>query len=332
MGDVFQNEAVGGELGHLGALHVHLAAVRRQHAGDHLGQLALAVAVHAGDAHDLPPAHGQGDAVESRVLGGLVVVHVPQLDHRVPRLLHLLIVRGRQLPADHQVGQLLAVGLGTVQGGDHLPGPQDGDAVGDLQHLPHLVADEDDALALLRQLADDLEQTLHLNVRQGGGGLVQDQQLRSPVQCLQDLHPLLGAHGDLRDGLVQLHVQAVPLRQLQDLFLPGLLVDEDPLGVPVPQNDVLKHRHGLHQHEVLVHHADAQLHRLGRGVDADLLPVEEDLPLRGLVQSNEDVHQRALSGAVLPQQGMYLALADGQVDVPVGVKVAEPLADVLHSQ
>ena len=29
---------------------------------------------------------------------------------------------------------------------------------------------------------------------------------------------------------------------------------------------------------------------------------------------------------------MYLALADGQVDVPVGVEIAEAFADVLHSQ
>jgi len=114
------------------------------------------------------------------------------------------------------------------------------------------------------------------------------------------LQLLLGAHGNLRDGPVQLHVQTIALRQLQDFLLPGLLVDEDALGVPVPQDDVLEHRHGLHQHEVLMHHTDAQLHRLGRRVDADLLSIQEDLSLCGLVQPDEDVHQRALSRAVLP--------------------------------
>ena len=177
---------------------------------------------------------------------------------------------------------------------------QNGDTVGDLQHLPHLVADEDDAFALLRQLMDDLEQSLYLDVCQGGGGLVQNQQLRAPIQGFQDFHPLLGAHGNLRDGPVQLHVQTIALRQIQDFLLPGLLVDENALGVPVPQDDVLEHRHGLHQHEVLMHHTDAQLHRLGGRVDADLLPIQEDLSLCGLVQPDEDVHQRALSRAVLP--------------------------------
>ena len=300
MGYIFQNKAVGGELSHLGALHVHLTAVRRQHAGDHLGQLALAVAVHAGNAHDLAPAHGQGDAAEPCVLGFFVVVHAPHLDDGIARLLHLAVVGGGQLPADHQVGQLLAVGLGAIQGGDDLAGAQNGDTVGDLQHLPHLVADEDDAFALLRQLMDDLEQSLYLDVCQGGGGLVQNQQLRAPIQGFQDFHPLLGAHGNLRDGPVQLHVQTIALRQIQDFLLPGLLVDENALGVPVPQDDVLEHRHGLHQHEVLMHHTDAQLHRLGRRVDADLLPIQEDLSLCGLVQPDEDVHQRALSRAVLP--------------------------------
>ena len=130
-----------------------------------------------------------------------------------------------------------------------------------------------DMMPLAGKLAHDVKEAFHLNIRQRGGGLVQNQQLRPPVEGLQDLHPLLGAHGNLRDGLVQLHVQAIALGQLQDLLFPGLPVDENPLGVPVPQDDVLKHRHGLHQHEVLMDHADAQLHRLGRGVDADLFAV-----------------------------------------------------------
>ena len=29
---------------------------------------------------------------------------------------------------------------------------------------------------------------------------------------------------------------------------------------------------------------------------------------------------------------MYLALGDGEIDVLIGVKVAEPFADVLHAQ
>ena len=79
-------------------------------------------------------------------------------------------------------------------------------------------------------------------------------------------------------------------------------------------------------------HADAQLHRLGRRIDADLLPAEIDVALRGLVQAEEDVHQGTLAGAVLAQERVDLPRPDVKIDVPVGVDVAEPLGDVFHPQ
>ena len=82
------------------------------------------------------------------------------------------------------------------------------------------------------------------------------------VQCLQDLGTLLLAHGDLRDQAIQLHVQAVLGGQLLDLLPARRPVDEQPLGVLIAQNDVVEYGHGLHQHKVLMHHADTQLHRL----------------------------------------------------------------------
>ena len=152
------------------------------------------------------------------------------------------------------------------------------------------------------------------------------------IEGLEDLHPLLGAYGDVGNELVQLHVQAVPLGQGQNLTLPGFPVHKEALGIFVPQNDVLEHRHGLYQHEMLVHHADAQLYRLAGRVNAHLLAVQENLSLRGLVETDEDVHQRGLSRAVLSQQRQHLTPVDGQADVPIGVEAAEPLADVFHSQ
>ena len=35
---------------------------------------------------------------------------------------------------------------------------------------------------------------------------------------------------------------------------------------------------------------------------------------------------------VLSEERKYLALGDGEIDVLIGVKVAEPFADVLHAQ
>ena len=201
-----------------------------------------------------------------------------------------------------------------------------------MHDLAHLVADEDDALAFGHQLAHDGKQALHLDIRQGGGRLVQDQQLSAVVQRLQDLGALLLAHGDLRDQAIQLHVQTVLGGQLLDLLAASSPVDKQALGMLVAQNDVVKHRHGLHQHEVLVHHADAQLHRLTGRLDTNLLALQKDLTLGGLIQADQNIHQRGLTRAVFAQQRQHLAPVHGQADILVGIEAAKPLADMFHSQ
>ena len=71
-------------------------------------------------------------------------------------------------------------------------------------------------------------------------------------------------------------VQTIAPRQLQNLFSARGVVDEDALIASVAEYDVLKHRHGFHEHEVLVHHADAEANRFGRGVDMHLFAAEVD--------------------------------------------------------
>ena len=55
--------------------------------------------------------------------------------------------------------------------------------------------------------------------------------------------------------------------------------------------------------------------------------VDQDLALVGLQQAVQGVHQRRLAGAVLPEQGVDLPGLDGEIDVVVGQKCAEPLRD-----
>ena len=91
----------------------------------------------------------------------------------------------------------------------------------------------------------------------------------------------------------------------------------------VTQDNVVEHRHRFHQHEVLVYHADAQLHRLAGGLDADLLPLQKILPSVGWYSNDQDIHQRRLARAVFAQQRQHLAAIDGQADVFVGVEAAQ---------
>ena len=84
------------------------------------------------------------------------------------------------------------------------------------------------------------------------------------------------------------------------------------------EHDVLGHRHDRDEHEVLVHHADPQPDRLRAASRSRTgSPSQADLALVGLVEPVEDVHQRRLARAVLPEQGVHLAAAQVEVDVVV---------------
>ena len=89
-------------------------------------------------------------------------------------------------------------------------------------------------------------------------------------------------------------------------------------GLLAAEHDVLGDGEDGHQHEVLVHHADAGRDRVARGAELHRLAVHEDLALVGLEQPVEHVHQRGLAGAVLTEQAVDLARLDRQVDVVVG--------------
>lgn len=260
-----------------------------------------------------------------------VKAHVLQAHDDLARLGDLLVVALVELAANHEVGQVLAGGALGVQRLDGLAVTQDGHLVGDAHDLAHLVRDEDDRLALGGEGVDDVEQTLDLDVREDGRGLVQDEELGAAVEDLQDLNALLHADGHLGDLLVEVNLQAVAVRKLLDLLLVSRSVE---LGARAlgSQDDVLQASHGLDQHEVLVHHANAQGHRIGGALDPHLFATIEDLAIRGLVEAHENVHERGLARSVLAQQGVDLSLANREVHVLVGVFGTEALADVLHPQ
>ena len=91
--------------------------------------------------------------------------------------------------------------------------------------------------------------------------------LRAAVEDLEDLHALAGADAELLDQPVGLDAEAVGVRDPLDLGA-GLAADAvQPLGA---EDDVLEDGEVVGQHEVLEHHADAGLDRVGRGVQGDL--------------------------------------------------------------
>jgi hypothetical protein len=244
------------------------------------------------------------------------------------RLVHHQLHRA----ADHQGGELV-LGHRGVRVADDLAVPDHGDPVGDRLDLLELVRDEHDALAGRAQRVDDLEQVLDLLRGQHRGRLVQDQRLRVPDQGLDDLHPLLHADREVLDLGVRVHREAVALGDLPHLG-PGRAAVEHLDRTRgraerrlVAQDNVFHDREDGHEHEVLVHHADAGRDRVPRAADRPGHPVHEDLALVRLVEPVQHVHQRRLAGAVLAEKTVDLPGFHGQVDVVVGHQRTEPLGD-----
>ena len=89
---------------------------------------------------------------------------------------------------------------------------------------------------------------------------------------------------------------------------------------------VLEHAQGRHEAEILVHEAHAELAELpGRERQPDGRAVDEQLAGVGLVEAGQDLDQRRLARAVLPEEAMDLPGEHVEVDVAQRLGPAEAL-------
>ena len=93
-----------------------------------------------------------------------------------------------------------------------------------------------------------------------------------------------------------------------------------------PDEDVLLDREVRHEIELLIDDGDAEVLRLAGAVEDDRLAVEDDLAAVRLVDPGEDLHQRALAGAVLPDEPEDFAGMDFEADVLQREHAGEALA------
>ena len=301
-------------------------------AGDDLGQLLLAAALHAGHTQDAAGAQIQADAVQH---GDAVLVHAgkpPHPEHRLPLFQGRLLNGLHRVAAHHQAGDVAGRQLFHLIGAHHLARPHDGQPVADGLHLVDLVGDKDDGVPALFQKQKLLEQLLRLLGGQHGRGLVQDDQVGVAVKAFEDLHLLFLAHGDVAHQFLGLDVEAVLFRQLVHGVRAGA-VEKDASARLHAHHDVFRHGQVLSQVEVLVHHADAQGHRLLGRIDLlGLAVVDDGAPVRLLV-AEQHFHQGGFAGAVLAHQGVYLAAAHAEGHVFIGQHaVVVYFCDAVHFQ
>ncbi len=116
-------------------------------AGDGLGELGLAVSLHAGEGDDLAGADLEVDMVDHGQPALVDDGEILDLEDGLSRRGRLLAHHELDRRPDHHRGQLLLARLGRRRRADHLAEAHHGDAVGDGEHLLQLVGDEQDRAA-----------------------------------------------------------------------------------------------------------------------------------------------------------------------------------------
>ena len=188
-----------------------------------------------------------------------------------------------------------------------------------------LVGDDDDGLAVGAHTAQDVKEAVRLLGGEDGGRLVQDEDIRAPVENLYDFYRLLLGHRHVVDFLGGVDVKAVAAADAADLLVYRLDI-QTPLVLQA-KGYILSGGEHVHQFIMLVDHADAIGKGVPGGADGHRGAVYQNLPLVRKVDAGEHIHQGGLAASVLPQQGEYFTAVQGQVDAVVGGYLAEPLGD-----
>ena len=153
-------------------------------------------------------------------------------------------------------------------------------------------------------------------VGQRCGRLVHGDDPRVEADRLGDLDDLLLGDGEAAHPLLRAEAgHAELVEERLGVALHPADVDESASPRLATQPDVLGDGALREQVELLEHRGDAGSLRLERMVEAHRAAVELDGAAVGSVHAGEDLHQRRLAGAVLPDQAVHLTRAQVEVDI-----------------
>ena len=286
----------------------HASALKSAHTRYGLQKLTLPVALNGGDAEYLPGPDGKRNSVD----GDKPAVSAHD---KIIRAYKLLAGRAglfkafiKHRPAHHHGRKAALRHVGGVFHADEPPLAHHTHSVRYRHDLIQLVRYYNDGHAvLLHDLANDLKKLFRFLRREHRRRLVQYQDVSAAVQRFQNLHALLKADAHFPDNCRGIHQQAVFFRKLSCRGLRRPVVKQDAQLLRLTaEHDILRRRERRHEHEVLVHHADAKLYRPSGAELVQLSAAYEHLPVRRLVYAVENVHQRGFPRAVLPDERKHL--------------------------
>ena len=301
-----------------------LEPVEAERGADHLG---AAGAHQSGDAEDLTRAKPERGGAGLGTAGQLAKLEDRFTDGVGDPRINVL-----DIAADHEPDDLGELRLRHPPAANGGAVAQDRVAIADALAFLEKMADVDDAHALLFEPADGSEQVLGVHSRQAARRFVHDQHLRLADQRPGDLDDLLlgdGAgvnRGLERDGVVL---------QLGECLAgqgPALAaVDPAVASRFFAQQDVLLDAEVRCQVEFLVDHRDPASTRVQRVRRPEGRALEFDVARVRHIGPAENLHQRALAGAIFADQRVDFARPDLQRDILERTRGAEALAHFDHA-
>ena len=218
---------------------------------------------------------------------------------------------GRQLPFGHLTGFRDAHQLALA----HDPHP-----IGDGRYLIQLMGNENYRHALFPDHRPErLKQFIRLLRGEHSSRLVQNENIRPPVQGLQNFHTLLQADAQLAYPGIRLHPQPVLLRQSPDLFPRRFPGTENPAPARLPaQNHVLGHREGRNQHKMLMYHTHPPANGRPGAEMRYRLSLDCEPASCGRINTVQNIHQGAFPRAVFSHQCKNFPLLYGQRHIVIG--------------
>ena len=193
------------------------------------------------------------------------------------------------------------------------------------------MGDEDNAFSLGSESPQDRQQFGNLARREIGGWLVKDQQLRVAQHGLEDLDPLPASKRQVGDHRVRIEAKPIAKALLSDP-LRHFASAQNAARLRPSKHDVLDHRHGVHQHEMLMDHRDAARHRVRRPVSGEWLAAKDDRTGVGRDQAEQHLHECAFSGAVLSQKSEDLPGIQLEIDAVDRPHRAKAANDAVHCE
>ncbi len=221
----------------------------------------------------------------------------------------------------------------VAAGADEFAVAQHRDGVADFKNLAEPMRDVDDRLAFGLQRSQCVENPLDLDVGERGGRLVENKARgRRGSACGRFQRADGGRCSGAATGASSGRSRQADLIERCARLLAQALAPMKQRHLAVAEPDVVEHRQGGREAQLLRHQRDAEFLSVLRILNSGRLVVDQDHALIRRVQARQNFDEGAFAGAVLAADGVDLARIKRQADVLENRVGSEPLGDSLRRQ